>query len=200
MADELGVERPLPESFTPVDTLANTASSTAQLTLIGALFAGAQNALQKQNVGAMGIFTRSGHIIATFAVVGATYQFTRDATANLRQKQDTYNEAIGGFAAGAMLGVTRRSIPFMFGGGVITATVLSTFVYTKGWKGYKEETFEDEVEKKEAYKKTYRRPLQETIDELGEGRGIYGPGYAERRRQRLLDRYGIDVGPYQGNR
>jgi hypothetical protein len=109
-----------------------------------------------------------------------------------------------------------RSLPFMFGGGVLTATAISAFVYTKGWKGYKEETFEDEVEQKEAYKKMYRRPLQETLDELGEGRGktsidlpnltqltvlgIYGPGYEERRRQRLLARYGIDVGAAQGSR
>ena len=103
----------------------------------------------------------------------------------------------------------------MLGGGASFATVMAAFAYTSGLTGYKSESAEDEVERKEAYKKTYRRPLQETIDELGEGRGklwemdhlcglqltlsgIYGPGYAERRRQRLLERYGIDVGEAQG--
>jgi hypothetical protein len=67
MADELHVEKPFaPEAYHAQDTLANTASITMQMTVAGAIFAGAQNALQKQNIGAMGIFTRSGHIIATF--------------------------------------------------------------------------------------------------------------------------------------
>lgn len=30
--------------------------------------------------------------------------------------------------------------------------------------------------------------------------GIYAPGYEERRRQRLLERYGIDVGEAQGQK
>lgn len=69
---------------------------------------------------------------------------------------------------------------------------------------------EEEVERREALKKIRRRPLSETIEQLGEGRGkhslgvmrweyvltvigIYAPGYEERRRQRLMDKYGIDV-------
>ena len=67
----------------------------------------------------------------------------------------------------------------------------------------------DEFERKQRLRTERRRPIQETIDELGEGRGrsrlvededcadlrtgIYGPGYAERRRERLKQRYGIDV-------
>ncbi|KAK4910577.1 hypothetical protein LTR66_017424 [Elasticomyces elasticus] len=35
--------------------------------------------------------------------------------------------------------------------------------------------------------------MNETINELGEGRGIYGPGYEERRAQRIKEAYGIDV-------
>jgi len=54
------------DTFHPRDTLANTASSTLQATAFGAIFAGLQNTLRKQNVGAMGIFTRSGGIIAAF--------------------------------------------------------------------------------------------------------------------------------------
>ena len=59
----------------------------------------------------------------------------------------------------------------MLGGGASFATVMAAFAYTSGLTGYKSGSPEDEVERKEAYKKTYRRPLQETIDELGEGRG-----------------------------
>jgi hypothetical protein len=39
--------------------------------------------------------------------VGAAYQFSKDATGNLRQKDDCYNEAVGGFVAGCGVGVAR---------------------------------------------------------------------------------------------
>jgi hypothetical protein len=51
----------------------------------------------------------------------------------------------------------------------------------------------DRVEDKEYLRKNRRRPIQETIDEMGEGRGVYAPGYAERRKERLRERYGIEV-------
>ncbi|KAF2466741.1 uncharacterized protein BDR25DRAFT_305958 [Lindgomyces ingoldianus] len=187
------------DAFHPVDTLANTASTILQTTACGAIVAGVQNTLRKQNVGAMGIITRSGHIIATFAGVGAFYQFSRDSAANLRSKEDAYNEAIGGFMGGAVVGLARRRIPVMLGSGAALAVVMSAFYYTKGFRGYRygQDLEEDEVERKERMKKLRRRPIQETIDQLGEGRGIYAPGWEERRRERLMKKYGVDVGPYQ---
>ena len=41
------------------------------------------------------------------AAVGGTYQFISTASANLREKRDPYNEALGGFFAGAILGLRR---------------------------------------------------------------------------------------------
>ncbi|KAF1956592.1 hypothetical protein CC80DRAFT_472142 [Byssothecium circinans] len=182
-----------PETFHPRDTLGNTASTALKLTACGAIIAGVQNTLRKQNVGALGIITRSGGLIAMFAAVGTAYQFTLDASSNLRQKDDAYSEALAGFAAGATIGVTRRSIPFMLGAGAGFGTVLAAYRYTSGLSGHSKDEDEDEVERKEANKKMRRRPLQETLEQLGEGRGIYGPGYEERRRERLLAKYGIDV-------
>jgi hypothetical protein len=144
------------------------------------------------------------------AGVGVAYQFTLDATANLRQKDDCYGEALAGFAGGAALGVARRSIPFMLGAGVAFGTAMSAFRYTNGLTGYRiSDNDDDDVERKEAMRKMRRRPLLETVEQLGEGRGmyfrvphpaplltcsgIYAPGYEERRRERLLARYGIDV-------
>ncbi|KAF2130142.1 hypothetical protein P153DRAFT_366609 [Dothidotthia symphoricarpi CBS 119687] len=181
-------------TYHPQDALANTGSTVLQLTAVGAVIAGVQNTLRKQNVGAMGIITRSGGIIALYAGVGAAYQFTKDVTSNLRHKDDVYSEAIAGFAAGSAVGVARRSLPFMLGAGVAFSTVMSAYRYTNGFRGPGSlETDEDEVARKEALRKVYRRPLSETIEQLGEGRGIYAPGYDERRRQRLLEKYGIDV-------
>jgi hypothetical protein len=53
-------------TFHPRDALANTASTALQTTVAGAIIAGVQNTLRKQNVGAMGILTRSGGTIALF--------------------------------------------------------------------------------------------------------------------------------------
>lgn len=44
-------------------------------------------------------------LIEGTAGVGAAYQFTKDATSNLRQKDDCYSEAIAGFVGGAGIGV-----------------------------------------------------------------------------------------------
>lgn len=53
-------------TFHPRDALSNTANTTLQTTAAGAIIAGVQNTLRKQNVGAMGILTRSGGIIALY--------------------------------------------------------------------------------------------------------------------------------------
>ncbi len=37
--------------------------------------------------------------------MGGTYEFTRFASANLREKDDSINTAIGGFLAGSVLGL-----------------------------------------------------------------------------------------------
>ncbi|KAJ4348500.1 uncharacterized protein N0V89_009876 [Didymosphaeria variabile] len=179
------------DTYHPRDTLANTSKTALQLSVAGAIFAGVQNTLRKQNVGAMGIITRSGGIIAVFTGVGVLYQFTKDATANLRQKDDTYGEALAGFMGGTAVG---GSIPMVLGAGATFGVATAAFRYTNGLNGYAiKEDDEDEVARKEEMRKMRRRPLQETLEQLGEGRGIYGPGYEERRRERLLAKYGIDV-------
>ena len=58
---------------------------------------------------------------------------------------------------------------------------------------------EDEFERKMVLRKTTRVPLEQTISEIGEGRGIRPPGYEERRRQRLKERYDFDVDPVSAN-
>lgn len=54
------------DHFHPRDAVGNTTDTTFKLALVGAVIAGGQNALRKQNVGAMGIVTRSGGVIALF--------------------------------------------------------------------------------------------------------------------------------------
>lgn len=82
----------------------------------------------------------------------------------------------------------------MVGYGALCAITLSAFTFTgSALTGYQQDRDVDEVSRKEYMRKNRRRPIDETVNELGEGRGIYAPGYAERRAQRIKDAYGIDV-------
>lgn len=44
-------------------------------------------------------------------MLGATYKFTTDASANLREKDDSLNTTIGAFLAGATLGLRGMTNP-----------------------------------------------------------------------------------------
>jgi len=83
------------------------------------------------------------------------------------------------------------------GGALALGSVMSVISYTghSMFESSGDKTFSDRLAYKEEAKSRFRRPLNETINELGEGRGIYGPGYEERRKQRIKERYGFDVQP-----
>ena len=97
-----------------------------------------------------------------------------------------------------------------FGGGL--AVVQYIFDYGGGkFSGYDKDPNVDEYESKEAVRYHRRSNIEETLQQLGEGRGkpsipllgseclcltvagIYGPGYRERRADRIKQAYGIDV-------
>lgn len=63
----------------------------------------------------------------------------------------------------------------MLGAGAAFSTVLTTFRYTNGLRGNSvilDQMDDDgEVERREELRKIRRRPLSETIEQLGEGRG-----------------------------
>ncbi|QSZ31985.1 hypothetical protein DSL72_001554 [Monilinia vaccinii-corymbosi] len=160
----------------------------------GLLTSAIQNTLHKKNVGALAVFTRTGGTAFIFTAVGGTYEFAKYASANLREKDDSYNSAIGGFLAGSVLGLRFGTTPAVLGFGALTAVVLGTFNYTGGTlSGYTRDSDMDEFERKEHLRRNRRTPIEQTVAELGEGRGIYGAGYDERRRERIKERYGIDV-------
>ncbi|KAL8700592.1 MAG: hypothetical protein Q9224_000893 [Gallowayella concinna] len=107
---------------------------------------------------------------------------------------------------------TDRSFPAVLGFGALLAIIQGTFDYTGGkLTGFARDNTVDEYERTEQVRRNRRGPIEETLRELGEGRGraisgqlppqqiqlnitgITGPGYQERRRERLKQRYGIDV-------
>lgn len=66
-----------------------------------------------------------------------------------------------------------RSMPAVLGCGVALATIIGVFEYTGGQlMPTGKDPQVDDFDRKEALKKRYRRPVQETINEIGEGRGI----------------------------
>jgi len=179
------------------DAVAQATNSAMIAGAAGLTMSAVQNSLSRQNYGALGVFTRTGSTIGLFAIVGGGYEFARCASANLRQKDDAINTAIGGFVGGAVLGLRFRTLPAVLGLGAMTSIVLGVFDYTGGkFSGYDRDEG-DEFERKQHLRKDRRKPITETLEELGEGRGIYGPGYQERRRERIKEAYGIDVGAGQ---
>ncbi|KAF1817659.1 NADH-ubiquinone oxidoreductase 213 kDa subunit [Eremomyces bilateralis CBS 781.70] len=188
--------------YEPEDAIGATIKTTAITFGAGGLLAAAQTSLTKQNIGAFGIFTRYGNTVAMFTVGGASYQFVKSVSANLRQKKDHWNNALGGFAAGAAVGAFRRTIPAIIGSATASAVWMGGYEYLTGGNLFNPQPLgeaidreEDQVEKYNKIMNNYRRPIEETISELGEGRGIKAPGYEERRRQRIKERYGVDIDP-----
>ncbi|KAI0165201.1 NADH-ubiquinone oxidoreductase 213 kDa subunit [Hypoxylon sp. FL1284] len=164
----------------------------------GFMTSAVQNSLAKTNVGSMGVFTRTGSTIATFTALGAVYTFSKDAAANLREKDDTLNETIAAFLGGATIGLRTGRIPQILGFGAAVSVIMTAFEYTGGsLRGgpRTEVPGMDEYDRKEYLRKNRRRPIEETIAEIGEGRGIQPPGYEERRRERLKEKYGYDIKP-----
>ncbi|KAH8819631.1 hypothetical protein F5884DRAFT_659301 [Xylogone sp. PMI_703] len=182
------------ENYHPKDAIGAAINGTLITGAAGAMLSAVQNTLAKRNVGPWGVFTRTGGTIAVFAAMGGTYEFTRYACANLREKDDSLNTTIGGFLAGSVLGLRFGTTPAVFGMGALTAVVLGTYDFAGGkLTGYKGKFDEDEFERREYDRKNRRRPIQEIMSEFDERKGLRFPGYDERRRERIKEHYGIDV-------
>lgn len=68
---------------------------------------------------------------------------------------------------------TVGTTPAVLGYGALAAVVLGAFDYTGGaLTGYRKDPNVDEFDRKEYLRKNRRRPIEQTIEELGEGRGM----------------------------
>jgi hypothetical protein len=124
--------------------------------------------------------------------IGFTYTFVREVSANLREEDDWYNSMLGGFLAGGLVGAysnnwpqrrsgiyvlmkidwTGRSIPGIIGLGVMSGVATSILTYTGGSLQAHHDPNRDIYAEREALRKRYRVPADQTIAELGEGRGM----------------------------
>ncbi|KAK0611487.1 hypothetical protein B0T14DRAFT_500576 [Immersiella caudata] len=183
------------DHYKPKDAISNGIKGALVSGGAGLFMAAIQNSLAKTNIGAWGVFTRSGGVITAFAATGGVYVFSHCAAANLRQKEDHYNSAIAGGLAGATLGLKTGRMPRIFGLGLGFAVVMAVADFTGGSLRGNKDREVDEYARKQALRMNRRRPIEETLAEVGEGRSIRPPGYEERRRQRLKETYGIDINP-----
>ncbi|EAW06857.1 NADH-ubiquinone oxidoreductase 213 kDa subunit [Aspergillus clavatus NRRL 1] len=180
--------------YHPKDTIGATMKTTMLTGGVGLFASAVQNTLARKNVGPWGIFVRSGGTIGVFAAMGGTYEFVKNASANLREKDDHWNVALGGFFSGAVLGLRARTFPAILGYGAALATAMAGFDFTGGSLfGSKKSTDVDEFDRRTQLRTAYQTSVEQTFAELGEGRGITAPGYAERRAERLKEKYGYEV-------
>lgn len=168
-----------------------------------------QNATSVKNVGAWGVFTRSGHIVTTLGKsqtlsplgppfvhpltwlppqlprgVSTALPETLLPTCDRRTTTTTRPSAVAWLApwsawpvslSGILHGLqgliilAEKSMPRVFGFGAGMAVLLSAANYTGGLKGNKDKEA-DEFARKEAMRMNRRRPIEETLAEVGEGR------------------------------
>lgn len=182
------------EVFKPYNVLDDTAKTGIIGGATGLFLSSVRNALSKTNVGAFSVFTRGAPIIGLAAAAPAAYVFFSRTSMNLREQNDAFSAALGGFAMGSVLGFPTKRMPIVVGMGSGLAIFQGMFYYLGGrYDTWKKE--DDEFERKETLRRTTRLPLEQTIAEIGERRGIQPPGYDERRAQRLKDKYGFEVNP-----
>ncbi|KAF5136771.1 NADH-ubiquinone oxidoreductase 21 subunit [Metarhizium brunneum] len=180
--------------YAPHDVLDETAK-TAVVGLGGGFFLAAiRNAMSKRNVGALGVFTRGAPIIGICAAGPAAYAFFSRTMMNLREKEDAWSAAFGGFMCGGVLGLPSRRMPVVVGLGSAVGAIQGALYFLGGRiDSFKKES--DEFERKERIRRTTRLPVEQTVAEIGEGRGIQPPGYEERRRERIKETYGFEIDP-----
>ncbi|KFG82319.1 NADH:ubiquinone oxidoreductase 21.3kD subunit 21.3b [Metarhizium anisopliae] len=180
--------------YAPHDVLDETAK-TAVVGLGGGFFLAAiRNAMSKRNVGALGVFTRGAPIIGICAAGPAAYAFFSRTMMNLREKEDAWSAAFGGFMCGGVLGLPSRRMPVVVGLGSAVGAIQGALYFLGGRiDSFKKES--DEFERKERIRRTTRLPVEQTVAEIGEGRGIQPPGYEERRRERIKETYGFEINP-----
>ncbi|KAI0886509.1 uncharacterized protein GGS22DRAFT_186579 [Annulohypoxylon maeteangense] len=216
---------PEEQDFHPHDSLKSGIKGAILGGSAGFITAAVQNSLAKTNIGAWSVLTRGGGTIAMFTAVTSVYTFSKDATANLREKDDTWNTTVASFLGGATIGLRTGRVPQILGFGAGFAAIMSAFEYTGGslrGRARTENPEMDEYEYKESQRKTRRRPVEETLVHIGEGRGtktfittrttssdnmistrvvscIKPEGYEERRRERLKEKYGVEINPVRAD-
>lgn len=163
-------------SFNKRDTLFSSMKAGA----VGAFF-GLNVVLVKNSLGPsrslLGGLRGSMAPVATYALVGASYTFAEAVSANLRGEETPANAFAGGAAAGAVVGASMRgSLAKSLGGALILGTVAATYEWGFD-RGHKQSILgsdtvavpiTEEHPRQGFWELVHRRPLSQTVEELGD--------------------------------
>jgi hypothetical protein len=144
-------------TFEPKAALKNASLLGLQGAGVGAFVSALQNALSKHSAGASGFFTRTGGTIGFFGALGATFALADAVAANQREKHDPINGAIGGCAAGFLVGVRRGSIPVALGSCAFMGATAGIYDYSRGLQG-KDDHIDKPQSKEEKRKSFFKEP------------------------------------------
>lgn len=162
--------------YQPRDTILVTARAAAISTGAGIFVSALKASLGPARTSLGSIITHSRYIWL-YGAVGTAYTFGESITANLRGKESAWNTFAGGALAGGIMGSTFRSLPKVFGGGIAVGTALGLAHFTGGFNSYGEQAQENsrgepvEIEKGQKqgfWEVVHRRPLSQTLEELGD--------------------------------
>lgn len=175
--------------YEPVDTITETTNTAMVSFLVGSIFAAAKNSTTKQLVGPWGIVKNSGTAVAVLTIGGAALEFGKCVSSNLREKNDALNDFYGGLFGGALVGTYFKTVSKTVGIAALSGTVAGLL----SWGGYslnglgkdsshysidKSKPFAETTEnapKQGFWEMVYRRPLSQTIHDLGEQNVVFKP-------------------------
>lgn len=115
--------------------------------------------------------------LALFSLVGTAYAFGEAVSANLRQQETAKNSFAGGALAGAIIGAyIRNGVAKSVGGALLVGTLAATITwgFDRGREDSLQKVTSQPVEispehpKQGFYELVYRRPLSQTVAELGD--------------------------------
>jgi hypothetical protein len=104
-------KNPTTTPYVPRDVL-DDATKAALIGGFTGLFAGGvRNSLSREAVGIAGMFTRQAPLIGLLTAAPTAYAFVNGITQNLLGRNDAWGAALGGFAAGCVLGMPCTFLP-----------------------------------------------------------------------------------------
>ncbi|KAF5095141.1 hypothetical protein DV451_004788 [Geotrichum candidum] len=125
-----------------------------------------------------GIFhPKLGAHLFVFTAAGSAFTFGQSVSANLREKNDAWNTFIGGAAAGAIIGATYKTLPKIIGFATLVGSAVGIYEFSGGLAGFGREkalsvtgelTELEDGQKQGFFDVVSRRPLSQTLDELGD--------------------------------
>jgi hypothetical protein len=168
-----------PTKYVPRDTIYVSAQAAIVSAGVGVIAA-----LGKANLGPgrtiFGGLQKNARFIPIFAGVGTAYTLFEAASANLREKDSPLNAFVGGLAAGGIIGASlkKAGVPKVVGGALFVGFFMAVSRWAGGASGYgRDEMITKshgdivEIEKGDRqgfWDVVHRRPLSQTLDELGD--------------------------------